>query len=417
MIVTLRKGRLRLRMGFHYFTIALIALKPLIDAFSERSRDVVLSPGAIWTALALVAGAFWLVSRRSLRPAQLVILGSCAGLIAGATVAFWNSGDAPGITLEVSRVIAGLLPGLILLGTLRKRPPAEYKPFLVSFAAGVLLHSAVAIMQSVGAMPTTYFQHGSGRPSGLYYHPVSFGILMTSSMLVVATAHLRGWLRFTWAFGLAAVLSGLTLLSTHRTSIAVSAVVLLGWGVLHLLSFGRHVRVSLKVVAIVILAVVALGAIAALSFEAVSRVVISGVENVVGVLSESDFDPGSDTFLRGRGERWALAISAIESGSLSEKLFGYGRQIVDPHSDFLRVPLVHGAVGSVLLGFALIALAAGFAGRSDATGRRLIWLLVACALVYSITTKPTSFPYFMWAMSAIAWIVASSSRAKRVDQT
>lgn len=397
------------RFGLPFLAVLLVAAKPLVDAMSERSREIVVSPGVMWTGLAFALGAVWLSSRRTITWAQVAIITSCIGLAICGVASYWIGANLVDVSLEVSRVIVGFVPGLLLLGGLQKGTLTKFRRYLVLFAMAVALHSVIALMQYAGVVPSTYFQHGEARPSGLYFHPVSYGILLNVALLLVVIAHLRGWLKPLKVGGILIALLSLIVISSHRTSLAVAAVIILGWGLIRVLSSGRRVSVNLRVVALGFLLMALIGLIATLGIRSLEVSVARAATNVVGVLSINDFDPTSEGFLRGRGGRWERAVSAIQAGTMAERLVGRGSQVVDPHTDFLRAPLVHGSIGTFLLLLGIAALVGGFARESDVIGRRLIALVTIISIIYALTTKPTSYPFYMWSMSVVIWLVASSS--------
>lgn len=125
-----------------------------------------------------------------------------------------------------------------------------------------------------------------------------------------------------------------------------------------------------------------------------------------------DFNPTAEGFLRGRGQRWSGALGLIEMASPVQRLVGFGWQVVDPHSDYLRALLVHGVLGTALLLIGSMATVLSLAARSDRFGRLFVCLTVMCTLAYAITTKPTTYTFYMWAVTVLAWLAMASATQK-----
>jgi O-antigen ligase len=336
---------------------------------------------------------------------------SLLGLTVGGFVAALTDRDAVmAVATESIRLIAGFVPAALLLGMTKGRPLQKYRQLLRVFVIGVVVHACAAVFQYLGILPSTYFQFGQPRPSGLYFHPVSLGILINVALLLVLLANARRWVRLPTAVALVIALVALSVISTHRAGLVVTLFILISWPLVRFLS-ESNVRVNTKwSIGIGVVGALLLGVLAVVPQLRVATV--SAVQGVVGILSVEDFDPTTESFLRGRGQRWSGAIGLIEDAPVAQRMVGYGWQVVDPHSDYLRALLVHGVVGSALLLLGSIAIAFGFAARSDRFGRLFVGLIVLCTLVYAITTKPTTYTFYMWAVTALAWLAMESAAIK-----
>lgn len=410
---TLALGRrLLVPLSLPWVVMALVVSKPLVDAVGERSRDVTVDLGTLWAGSMLLVGVYWAFKQRTLSWAQIFLIISIIGLGLGAFVAAMASREHVNqIVVEGVRLVAGLVPAAILMGVSASGRSFRHKGLLQVFLLGVLVHSVVAVLQYVGYIPTTYFQVGQPRPSGLYFHPVSLGILVNVSLLLVVLANFRGWMRLPKALLLSSVLLAVGVLSTHRASLVVAVIIMFGWLAIRLILEARTLRINLWWVLGVSL-VVAVGATGFYAVPSGRQYVSTALWNVVDVIGRDDLDPSAAGFLRGRGQRWAGAFEVIEGGTTAQQVMGHGWQVVDPHSDYIRAVLVHGYAGALLLALGLGAIVFGFAAKADRRGRLFIGLIVVCTLVYAFTTKPTTYTFYMWAATALAWL-ATKSRPSR----
>lgn len=402
--------RIAFPLSLPWVVLALVVMKPLVDALTERSWDVSVDVGTLWAGSMLLVGVYWAFQQRSSTWPQVLVLLSILGLGLGSAVAAVAAPDhAIQIALEGVRLLAGLVPAVILLGVASEGRYTRYKSLLRLFALGVMVHSVAAALQYFGYLPATYFQVGQPRPSGLYFHPVSLGILVNASLLLVVLASCRRWIRLPTAVILAALLLVVGVVSTHRAGLVVAALILVSWPLIWFLVEYKRLRVSVGWLLGMSVAVVML-AMALYALPQGRALVASALDNVVGVISVDDLDPTAGRFLRGRGQLWAGATEAIAKGTWAQRLVGHGWQLVDPHSDYIRAVLVHGYAGALLVVFALGAIVLGFAARADRLGRLFIGLIVVCTLAYALTTKPTTYTFYMWAVTVLAWLAAVSSR-------
>lgn len=395
-----------------WVVVALAVSKPLVDAVSERSGDVTLDFGTLWTGLMLLVGAYWVFRQRSFSWAQIFLIFCIVGLGLGAFVAVIGSREhANQIVVEAVRLLAGLIPAAILIGVSANRLSLRYKRLLQIFLLGVMVHSLAAVLQYMGYIPTTYFQLGQPRPSGLYFHPVSLGLLVNASLLLVVLVNLRGWLRLPKALLLSGFLLAVGVLSTHRASLVVAVIIMFGWPAIRLSSEARALRINLSWVLGLSL-VVALGTTGLSAVPSGRQFVSTALSKVVGVIGLDDLDPAAAGFLRGRGQRWAGAFEVVRTGTTAQQVMGHGWQVVDPHSDYIRAVLVHGYAGALLLALSLGAIVFGYVAKADHVGRLFIGLIVVCTLVYAFTTKPTTYTFYMWAAALLAWLATQTARSR-----
>ncbi len=390
--------------------LGLMAIKPLADAVSPRTLEVGLDPGTVVASIPLLLLVPWALRRgRASLLAWLTWLG-IVGLVAY-TVAHAIVLSGTATLLEGVRAAAGLAPAVVLLDP-RTRPQglAAWRRLVPVVLLGLGVHVVAAWMQFAGVLGTTYTQSGRGRPSGLFHHPIQLGFLLLGAVLAVAVLHLQGKLSTARALALALVFSCTILISTHRTSLVVLVLILAAWALTALL---RKAKVRRGNLGWGLAGVSALLLAAAFTYPWWQVSATRAWAGMVDVIQVADLDPSGDSFLRGRGQRWRTTLDQMETGGFPMLLVGYGYQIVDPHTDYLRLPLVHGILGSVLLLACLAWMALAVFRPAEGLGR--IWLLVtfAAMAVFATTAKPTSYPSFMWAWTLVLFL---SQRAPRQDR-
>ncbi len=399
------------RLTFADVAVVVVAAKPLLDAVSERTREVRFDLGSAWTLLALALLVID-VLRTTRVPLEAWVLRIAASVLVGLGIVRGLAEQNPSIALEWTRVAAGLAPAAILLGAaVRTNLEAVVVRWRLLFAASIGLHVGVAWLQFFGVLGTTYRQAGVGRPSGLYFHPMTLGYLLVAVILVVAIQGSRGRMPRWLTLLIAASAYATIVITTHRTSFLAGSFVLAAWMVIALL---RTRRVRLAFLAVASTCVLLAGALGVLTSPAWSDTAARAVSGLSDVLTAEDLDVTSDRFLRGRGQRWMNAISLMGSGNTLETLFGFGYEVVDPHTDYLRLPLVHGLLGSFVVAAALAALWTGALRFCKGPWTRA-WLIVAIAAmaIYAVTAKPTSYPSFMWAWTIVAVAAVGTERRAR----
>lgn len=390
--------------------VVIVATKPLLDALSERTREVRFDLGSTWTLLALLLLVVDLL--RSYRvPLAAWALRIAASVLVGVGVLRGLVEQNPTIALEWARVAAGLAPAAILLGAwVRGSLPTVMWRWRLLFAASIGLHASVAWLQFFGIVGTTYQQAGVGRPSGLFYHPITLGYLLVAVMVFLAVRSARGGMPRWIALLTASVAYVTIIVTTHRTSFIVGSFVLVAWALLTAL---RTRRVRLAVVTAASVGLVLAASIGALTFPSWSGTATRAVAGLSNVITAEDLDLTSDRFLRGRGQRWMNALSLIESGGTAEWLFGFGYEAVDPHSDYIRLPLVHGVLGSLVVLIGLAAFWVAVLRLADGPSRWWLIILIAAMALFAVTAKPTSYPSFMWAWTIVALVTTAPERATR----
>lgn len=396
-----------LRVTWCDAVLFLVACKPLADAVSERSRDDQLGLGTAWTALSLVVFVGWAVLPRTLRVETWVLAASVVALLVyGAILMALHSGVEA--ILESAKVAIGFVPAVLLLDVTRRQELRHaLRRWAPVFVAALGVHVVVAWLQFAGLVSMTYQQAGSGRPSGLFFHPVTLGYLLVAVLLVIAVLHQRRHIGLPLALPLATVVTLTIVIGTHRTSVIAAVLVVACWLLLAVIRV-RLVHVRSLVVGMALIGLVV--AVAVFTLPLWSGAADRALSGVTSVVTVGDLDPTSDRFLRGRGQRWATSLEVMAAASWPERIVGFGYQVVDPHSDYLRLPLVHGVLGSIIVCAALLSFWMNAVRRSDALGS--VWLMVALAvmLVFAITTKPTSYPSFMWAWTMVVSVVLTSRR-------
>ena len=393
--------------------VLLLACKPLADAVSERSRDTQLDVGTAWTALALVGLVIWLVLPRTARLETWSLAASVITILGlGAIQMVMQAGTEA--LVESAKVAAGFAPAVILLdATRRPEIRRSLRRWLPVFVASLGVHVVVAWLQFFGLVSTTYRQAGVGRPSGLFFHPVTLGYVLVAALLVIAVLHQRRHVATWLALPLAGVVTLTIIIGTHRTSVIAALLVVGWWSLSATVRWQRvHLRSLVSMTLLTSLLVTASVVTVPLWIGAAERAT-SGVTSVV---ASGDLDPTSDRFLRGRGQRWDAALETMATASVAERIVGFGYQVVDPHSDYLRLPLVHGMMGSLLVLIALGCFWLSAFRQTDTLGTAWLTAALAVMAIFAITTKPTSYPSFIWAWTVVAAVTIASRRDAQAER-
>lgn len=401
---------IRWPLNWPAMVLGVMAFKPLADAFSPRTLETGVDLGSVVALIPLLMLLPWALIRRKAALSSWLSWIGVVGLMTYATMHAVMLSGTQGL-LEGSKVAAGIAPAVILFDPqLRSLGLVTWRRLVPLFLLGLGVHIVAAWLQFAGLLATTYTQFGRGRPSGLFHHPVQLGFMLVGAVLVVAILHLQGRLGTAKALALAAVFSLTVVISTHRTSLIVLILVLAAWGLTALLRKSRPTWQQLGWGVLVASGLIAAVLLTSPLWQESAEQALAGV---VGVIQIADLDPSTDSFLRGRGQRWGAVLEQMRQGGVLGLLFGYGYQVADPHTDFLRLPQVHGLLGGTLLLLCLGWVALTALRSADRLGQ--LWILVALGAmaVYAITTKPTSYPSFMWAWILVLWL---SQRPGRMDR-
>ncbi|EEP73778.1 hypothetical protein MCAG_04105 [Micromonospora sp. ATCC 39149] len=117
----------------------------------------------------------------------------------------------------------------------------------------------------------------------------------------------------------------------------------------------------------------------------------------VALTEVGSLDVRSDTFMHGRGAIWNDVARILGRSTPDVWLFGFGYEPWDMHNDLLRVLVVWGAVGLVVV----VGVVAGLyvVVRQRCAGPAQRWalgVLYAVFVLFGLTQKPMAYPYFMW---------------------
>jgi hypothetical protein len=77
-------------------------------------------------------------------------------------------------------------------------------------------------------------------------------------------------------------------------------------------------------------------------------------------------------------------------------LFGFGYEPWDMHNDLLRAGIVWGLLGAVLTISAMIMFYLFTRRMITKKGRWFLVTIYLILIIFSLTLKPTSYPYYMW---------------------
>lgn len=402
------------RLGWTDALVLLLACKPLADAVSERGRDTQLDAGTAWTAAALLALVIWLVLPRTARAETWTLAASVIAILGfGAVQMLWQAG--PEALVESAKVAAGFAPAVILLdATRRPEIRRSLRRWAAVFVASLGVHVGVAWLQFFGLVSTTYQQAGSGRPSGLYFHPVTLGYVLVAALLVIAVLHQRRQVATWLGLPLAGLVTLTIVIGTHRTSV-IAALLVIGWWLLSSTVRWQRFHLRSLVFTTLLTSLLVIASVVTLPlWVGAAKRAASGVTSVV---TSGDLDPTSDRFLRGRGQRWDAALETMATAMVAERLVGFGYQVVDPHSDYLRLPLVHGVLGSLLVLTALGFFWLSAFRQADLLGTAWLTAALTAMALFAITTKPTSYPSFIWAWTVVAAVACASRRDAQGQNT
>lgn len=397
----------RFRIPWESTALILIVFKPIADALAVASPEVQVDFGTLWTSLSFVLLAAWLLTRKRAGASTWLFV-FLLGLLAGWTVIQVSMLAGPPALLEGSRVLVSFAPAVILLNRRAQVLSIRWRRYVVWFLAAVGVHVVAAWLQFAGLLGTTYTQLGQGRPSGLFFHPVSLGYLLVSALLVVSLLHMRGVIARSHAVLFALCIAASVVISTHRASAVVTAALMIAW---MLATMVRSRPINKKFVGVTTAICIFVAIVAAASTPLWIGPVREAGEGLVGPISVQDLDPTSERFLRGRGEIWLQTIDEYLRSGPVQLMFGFGHQTLDPHTDYLRIVFVHGLVGgSIVVAVLLLWILLPYR-RTDRTGRIWIGLAVVAMAMYAITIKPTSFPSFVWAWTFLFWLTVATRRS------
>ncbi|MFI6262290.1 hypothetical protein [Micromonospora sp. NPDC051006] len=406
--------------------LVMVGVKPFFDVFGAKVAADTVDSGMVATVIGavLMVGAFVAVtvaSRRfltNLTPAivSLVLLGlfSVIGLIAlPAREEFFQVfttanvreifgpyiAPKSGIITQAAQLAVGFAP-IVLLAVMFVRPGwfslDRLRWVLLLVVAGAVVHSVIAWLQVVGVVPYTYFfnlMSGKvGRASGGYFHPASLGRLLIFAVFILYAAGDRLRISPLARYAAVAFLTATAVVSTHRITIVCVAFVIVAFELRRLpelirqvsnLRFRTAVWGAVALVVLVVLAAVRWGA------YLFDRAVFLATQ--IGSLN-----PTNDEFLHGRGQIWFKLAEVWGDAPLDIWLIGLAYEPWNTHSDPLRIFVVWGLLGVILMTIIFINLWRVTRRAIAVEARWMLSVLYAVTVISALTQKPTSYSYFMW---------------------
>jgi hypothetical protein len=404
-------------------SLAILAAKPLLDVIGE-------DPGAnaidFGTILTMIGGAFMvlalltgLLEAERLPWSLFLIFAAIAIMLVLSAISYLaiSSRDellelfkrhrtvvfgpfvppATGVPREALRLVVSFAP-LALIGVMMRYGKAIADHLLrytvLAVVGAALIHCLIAWLQVLGIVRYTFYfiMPGvyMGRPSGGYHHPMSLGRLLIFCVFMLYVGYDRLRLGTIKHYALIAVFFGTTVISTHRLSIICVTMVVALFEGRRLLAI-RGQRLNTRAV---------VGSVAGAAALALVTVVIMGdyLASRIKVMfaAVGSWDVGSDRFLNGRGAVWIDTVRAFGKSSWDIWLFGFGYEPWDMHNDLARIAVVWGAAGVILTVAMLVILYRFTRSMISVRGRLALDILYLVLLIFGLTQKPTSYPYFMW---------------------
>jgi hypothetical protein len=266
------------------------------------------------------------------------------------------------------------------------------------FLFGTLVHCVIAVLQTAGVVAYTFFFQlptgPIGRPSGAYFHPASLGRLLIFAVFAIYVFGNRLRLHILLRYGLIALFLGTAVITTHRATILCILIFVAAFEVRRIPAAFRAVkdgRVSGKVTIPAGAILILLAIVAAIRWSGSVWRHLTFLATNIGSLNIS-----SGEFLSGRGEIWSAIATRWSHAGADIWLIGVGYEPWNTHSDFVRVPVVWGLLGTVAMGLVFFSLWRTTQRTVNAEGRWALAALYVMAAFFAFTQLPTSYPYFMW---------------------
>ncbi|MFC5924720.1 hypothetical protein [Micromonospora vulcania] len=403
-----------------------IGVKSFFDIFGEKVAADTVDAGMVATVIGslFMAGAFValvVAARRiprNLLPSiiALLVLGlfSLVGLLAMSArndfirifatadvAALFGPDVAPrsGIITQAAQLVVGFAP-IVLVAVMFSKPDwfslDLMRWVLLLVVLGAVVHSVIAWLQVVGVVPYTYFfnlMSGKvGRASGGYFHPASLGRLLIFAVFILYAAGDRLRLKPLVRYAAVALLAATAVVSTHRITILCVAFVIVAFELRRLPEIMRQIfdlpfRVAVWGAGAIVVAVI-LAAIRWGSYL-VDRAVFLATQ--IGSLN-----PTNDQFLHGRGQIWFRVADVWQDAPVDVWLIGLAYEPWNTHADPLRVFVVWGLLGLVLMTLIFINVWRVTKRAIAVEARWMLTVLYVLVIVSALTQKPTSYSYFMW---------------------
>ena len=399
--------------------VAAVTVRPIVDLFGRFEGEALNPGGVIGVLFAIGILVLVLVSRGSwgLRGQGLLVLLAFIFMLSLTHVTF--SDDPRAASVNFARLVVGyssalLVPSVARIG-LNHTAPAAVRA-VAAIATVSLVPAAIAWLQFGGVLPYSYFDWHDGawvgRPSGGYHQPNSLGRLLAFVALYVGVLAAARKLSTKWVLGLWLGIIVTTFVSTHRTSIAATAIIITASLAIAYANYDR-VQSLIRAVARFALVGVAVSGVAVLaaphptvdfvgqSLQRTARVVLQGVWS-------SSNESGVN--LRGRERIWLDSIEHLAQREPASLLFGAGSAPFEAHNELLNAFMLYGT-----LGVAALAMVHGVTlmiawSTTSRTGRKFLLVPLLYYLMFSTTLQPLDYPYFMWLYFAAQTLVVSMFR-------
>ena len=408
--------------------LAIIAIKPILDFQGEKTPydavDLGTLASGVGAVLMVVSFCAVLLASRRITAEALAAPALVAALlllsITNLMAAPWRGAlfhtfsmpqpelfgppvdPASGIVVDAAKLALGFAP-VALFSVVLLREHWFSAPRMSWVAHGILIgaaaHALVAWLQLLGVVEYTFFFRlpgGSiGRASGGYYHPTSLGgLLIVAVFLCYAVYPRLGWSgRRRYAF--VAFLLATAAITLHRMTILCVLLLIAGFELIRVheaLRSGRIRRRTLRDAAAILAAAGAATLVVARRWGGeIAEAATFLTSQAVGALQL-----GTDAFLRGRGMIWSEYARVWSDAPVDVWLTGIGFEPWNTHNDALRVGVVWGVVGLLLMGLVLMKLVVAAWRRVDRRGRWALVCLYATFAAFGSTQKPTAYPYFIW---------------------
>ncbi|WP_143193813.1 hypothetical protein [Micromonospora sp. CB01531] len=304
-----------------------------------------------------------------------------------------------GIVTQAAQLAVGFAP-VALFAVLLLKPEwfsVEWMRWVTLLVVGgAVVHCLIAWLQVAGVVPYTFFFKlpggNIGRASGGYFHPASLGRLLIFAVFFLYAAGDRLRLRPVLRLGVLALLVATAVVSTHRVSLLCILMIMAALEARRLPAMGRWVRgLPLKVFVAGAVAVAAVLAVLLFRFGGFLWQRGAFLVKNVGSLDVTNKD-----FMRGRGEIWFHYADAWGDAPFGVWLTGLGYEPWNAHSDSIRVFVVWGILGLVLMGVVTVSLWRTTSRLITVEARWVLAVLYITTAVFALTQKPTSYSYYVW---------------------
>ncbi|MFC0005674.1 hypothetical protein [Micromonospora siamensis] len=322
-----------------------------------------------------------------------------------------------GTITQAAQLVVGFAPVALLVAmvfTPHWFPAERIRQVLLLVLLGTAVHCLIAWLQVAGVVPYTFFFKlpggNIGRASGGYFHPASLGRLLIFGVFLIYAVGARLRFRLPARLGLIVLLVGTTFVTTHRLTLLCVGLVIAAMELRRLPQLlawlrGLPLRVAVPGAVLVLAAVVVLLVIwGDFLWRRVAFLLTQ-----VGSLDVTDKD-----FMRGRGEIWAAIADAWGHAPLDVWLYGLGYEPWNTHSDPVRIFVVWGLFGVVLMSVLFVTLWRATRPLLDAEGRWALGVLYVATAFFALTQKPTSYSYYMW-LFLFAHLLLVVVRPRRVE--